>query len=167
MNWIDLLDWLAAPTEKEKGEVWKRCHPNIHYSTYTNCPDIKRFWDSPIGRLYKDYWAIHYFFISLGRRLDVLEWRIDWEWRLFMNRTRSQTPQALQPRTLNAVCPYCEDDRFFIEPEGNSCYSCGALVYGYQLLDKPRPQFSKNGNGKGYHNNGSTEYREIIEYTEF
>lgn len=122
MSYFDLLEWLSAPTEKEKAEVWLRANPMpvkpfqmfygkpykpqiiIHFlepflwcaialqrhgwqqTRYPLEPDIKTFWASPLGQFYLLWFGFLNFFCLLDRRLDVLEWRFDFEKRSFFKR---------------------------------------------------------------------------------
>jgi hypothetical protein len=74
MTWIDYMSWLSAGSEKRRREVWQECHPGkpVHY--YTFCPDIKAFWRSPLGRIYKDFVMLIYRIESIPRKIHLAVW---------------------------------------------------------------------------------------------
>ena len=124
MSYFDLLEWLAAPTEKAKAEVWLRANPvppPNKFQLYLGKPykpqivmlcleafiwdgirshkdgwqqtryplekDIKEFWRSPLGQIYLIWFNFVSFFCTFGRRLDVFEWRLGFEKRMFIKRS--------------------------------------------------------------------------------
>lgn len=85
MTFLDWIEWLTATTEKDKRLIWQRSHPAKLLIAYTNCPDIKRYWASPLGRLYLDcymFWSgLKRSTSNMDRTADRLRWQISWAWR--------------------------------------------------------------------------------------
>jgi hypothetical protein len=69
MRALDYITWLAAPTEAAKYQAWQECHVGVPKHYYTNCPDIKKFWKCPIGRLYRDIIMASYHVGAIPRKI--------------------------------------------------------------------------------------------------
>jgi hypothetical protein len=52
MDFLNLLAWMVAPTEKQKGDVWKLQNPGKNYSEYTKDLEVKKIWKMAIGKIF-------------------------------------------------------------------------------------------------------------------
>ncbi len=86
--WI--IDWLSAKTEREAAEIWEKQHPHLNRHYYSFCPEIREFWDSPMGRFVED-WAMFWFRVmrwinQFDSRMELIRWRISWRMELDLSR---------------------------------------------------------------------------------
>lgn len=78
-TWIDTLDWLGAENGRIAQEAWVRSHPGKNVVEYTNCPDIKAFWDSPIGRFTSDSYLFWRWVKDYKENLERFRYTVGWK----------------------------------------------------------------------------------------
>lgn len=125
MTFLDWIEWLTATTEKDKRVIWQRSHPTKPLVAYTNCPDIKRYWASPLGRLYLDCYMFWSGFVratsNMDRTVDRLRWSISWKWRShwqeftnhYISRGYHEEPRSEVSQTLSG-----DFSGYIISPSG-------------------------------------------------
>lgn len=86
MTYLDCVVWAIAGTEEEKAEFWMLVNNQPNTLNYTNCPRIKAFWRSPLGRFILAWYSLRYFVRSIPRKVAIAVWRVGWEYRMVRRR---------------------------------------------------------------------------------